>query len=180
MRLQDVLEKGTKAFISFIRAYKEHQCSFIFRCVCMIGTPTITLTSTQTEGQRTYVRTYASFPLVVAAQLWCCFTSNHVLRSPFGNMENLLHRFANRPHAHISVSRPVCRRACTPIPTYRLFICCLTDGWLRCVGMVKLVVLWTPCCPPPPPPSPFAFSLRLIIPSCFICLFFYTLSNLAG
>eukprot|EP00903_Cladosiphon_okamuranus_P022636 g20831.t1 len=28
---RDVLEKGTKAFISFIRAYKEHQCSFIFR-----------------------------------------------------------------------------------------------------------------------------------------------------
>lgn len=28
---QDILEKGTKAFISFIRAYKEHQCSFIFR-----------------------------------------------------------------------------------------------------------------------------------------------------
>ncbi|CAM9310364.1 unnamed protein product, partial [Scytosiphon promiscuus] len=28
---RDMLEKGTKAFISFIRAYKEHQCSFIFR-----------------------------------------------------------------------------------------------------------------------------------------------------
>ncbi|CAM9855457.1 unnamed protein product, partial [Laminaria digitata] len=28
---RDVLEKGTKAFISFVRAYKEHQCSFIFR-----------------------------------------------------------------------------------------------------------------------------------------------------
>ncbi|CAM9386611.1 unnamed protein product, partial [Ectocarpus sp. 4 AP-2014] len=28
---RDVLEKGTKAFISFIRSYKEHQCSFIFR-----------------------------------------------------------------------------------------------------------------------------------------------------
>ncbi|CAM9634137.1 unnamed protein product, partial [Ectocarpus sp. 13 AM-2016] len=28
---RDVLEKGTKAFISFIRGYKEHQCSFIFR-----------------------------------------------------------------------------------------------------------------------------------------------------
>ncbi|CAM9212399.1 unnamed protein product, partial [Ascophyllum nodosum] len=28
---RDVLEKGTRAFISFIRAYKEHQCSFIFR-----------------------------------------------------------------------------------------------------------------------------------------------------
>ncbi|GMH93983.1 hypothetical protein TrVE_jg11682 [Triparma verrucosa] len=28
---RDYLEKGTKAFTSFIRAYKEHQCSFIFR-----------------------------------------------------------------------------------------------------------------------------------------------------
>ncbi|EQC32301.1 hypothetical protein SDRG_10048 [Saprolegnia diclina VS20] len=28
---RDVLEKGTKAFISFLRSYKEHQCQFIFR-----------------------------------------------------------------------------------------------------------------------------------------------------
>jgi ATP-dependent RNA helicase DDX55/SPB4 len=28
---RDVLEKGTRAFVSFIRAYKEHQCQFIFR-----------------------------------------------------------------------------------------------------------------------------------------------------
>ena len=28
---RDALEKGTKAFTSYIRAYKEHQCSFIFR-----------------------------------------------------------------------------------------------------------------------------------------------------
>ena len=28
---RDVLEKGTKAYTSYIRAYKEHQCSFIFR-----------------------------------------------------------------------------------------------------------------------------------------------------
>lgn len=28
---RDVLEKGTKAFTSHIRAYKEHQCGFIFR-----------------------------------------------------------------------------------------------------------------------------------------------------
>ena len=28
---RDVLEKGTKAFTSYIRAYKEHQCAFIFR-----------------------------------------------------------------------------------------------------------------------------------------------------
>ncbi|CAK4636626.1 hypothetical protein LEN26_020040 [Aphanomyces euteiches] len=28
---RDVLEKGTKAFISFVRSYKEHQCQFIFR-----------------------------------------------------------------------------------------------------------------------------------------------------
>jgi hypothetical protein len=26
-----MLEKGTKAFTSYIRAYKEHHCSFIFR-----------------------------------------------------------------------------------------------------------------------------------------------------
>ena len=30
---RDVLEKGTKAFTSYIRAYKEHRCSFIFRYV---------------------------------------------------------------------------------------------------------------------------------------------------
>lgn len=28
---RDILEKGTKAFTSYIRAYKEHQCAFIFR-----------------------------------------------------------------------------------------------------------------------------------------------------
>lgn len=28
---RDVMEKGAKAFVSFIRAYKEHHCSFIFR-----------------------------------------------------------------------------------------------------------------------------------------------------
>ena len=28
---RDILEKGTKAFISYIRAYKEHHCAFIFR-----------------------------------------------------------------------------------------------------------------------------------------------------
>jgi ATP-dependent RNA helicase DDX55/SPB4 len=28
---RDVLEKGTKAFTSYIRAYKEHNCGFIFR-----------------------------------------------------------------------------------------------------------------------------------------------------
>ncbi|KAH9605104.1 hypothetical protein KSS87_022591 [Heliosperma pusillum] len=28
---RDVMEKGLRAFVSFIRAYKEHQCSFIFR-----------------------------------------------------------------------------------------------------------------------------------------------------
>jgi ATP-dependent RNA helicase DDX55/SPB4 len=28
---RDMLEKGTKAFTSYIRAYKEHQCAFIFR-----------------------------------------------------------------------------------------------------------------------------------------------------
>jgi ATP-dependent RNA helicase DDX55/SPB4 len=30
---RDYLEKGTKAFTSFIRAYKEHHCAFIFRYV---------------------------------------------------------------------------------------------------------------------------------------------------
>jgi ATP-dependent RNA helicase DDX55/SPB4 len=28
---RDMLEKGTKAFTSYIRAYKEHVCAFIFR-----------------------------------------------------------------------------------------------------------------------------------------------------
>ncbi|XP_043697631.1 DEAD-box ATP-dependent RNA helicase 18 [Telopea speciosissima] len=28
---RDVMEKGLKAFVSYIRAYKEHQCSYIFR-----------------------------------------------------------------------------------------------------------------------------------------------------
>ncbi len=28
---RDILEKGTKAYTSYIRAYKEHQCAFIFR-----------------------------------------------------------------------------------------------------------------------------------------------------
>jgi ATP-dependent RNA helicase DDX55/SPB4 len=30
---RDILEKGTKAFTSYIRAYKEHVCGFIFRYV---------------------------------------------------------------------------------------------------------------------------------------------------
>ena len=30
---RDILEKGTKAFTSYIRAYKEHHCAFIFRYV---------------------------------------------------------------------------------------------------------------------------------------------------
>ena len=28
---RDVMEKGVKAFVSFVRCYKEHQCRFIFR-----------------------------------------------------------------------------------------------------------------------------------------------------
>lgn len=28
---RDVLEKGVKAFVSYIRGYKEHQCQYIFR-----------------------------------------------------------------------------------------------------------------------------------------------------
>ncbi|KAL0452690.1 UNVERIFIED_CONTAM: DEAD-box ATP-dependent RNA helicase 18 [Sesamum latifolium] len=28
---RDIMEKGLKAFVSFVRAYKEHHCSFIFR-----------------------------------------------------------------------------------------------------------------------------------------------------
>ena len=31
MKDRDLLEKGTKAYTSYIRAYKEHKCSFIFR-----------------------------------------------------------------------------------------------------------------------------------------------------
>jgi len=33
MKDRDFLEKGTKEFKTHIRAYKEHQCSFIFRQV---------------------------------------------------------------------------------------------------------------------------------------------------
>lgn len=28
---RDVMEKGLRAFVSYIRAYKEHHCSYIFR-----------------------------------------------------------------------------------------------------------------------------------------------------
>jgi ATP-dependent RNA helicase DDX55/SPB4 len=28
---RDVLEKGTRAMVSFVRGYKEHQCKYIFR-----------------------------------------------------------------------------------------------------------------------------------------------------
>ena len=31
LRDRDILEKGTKAYTSYIRAYKEHQCNFVFR-----------------------------------------------------------------------------------------------------------------------------------------------------
>jgi ATP-dependent RNA helicase DDX55/SPB4 len=34
---RDILEKGTKAFTSYIRAYKEHHCAFIFRYVVKGG-----------------------------------------------------------------------------------------------------------------------------------------------
>lgn len=27
------MEKGLRAFVSYIRAYKEHHCSYIFRCL---------------------------------------------------------------------------------------------------------------------------------------------------
>ena len=40
-REQDVLEKGTKAFISFVRAYKEHQCRFIFRRAAICSLPAV-------------------------------------------------------------------------------------------------------------------------------------------
>ncbi len=31
LKSRELLEKGTRAYISYVRAYKEHQCSFIFR-----------------------------------------------------------------------------------------------------------------------------------------------------
>jgi len=34
---RDLLEKGTKAFTSYVRAYKEHHCAFIFRYVTFIA-----------------------------------------------------------------------------------------------------------------------------------------------
>lgn len=33
MKSRDILEKGTRAYTSYVRAYKEHQCGFIFRYV---------------------------------------------------------------------------------------------------------------------------------------------------
>ena len=33
---RDVLEKGTRAFMSCVRAYKEHQCNFIFRMAKLV------------------------------------------------------------------------------------------------------------------------------------------------
>jgi hypothetical protein len=35
LRDRDLLEKGTKAFTSYVRAYKEHRCAFIFRYVVL-------------------------------------------------------------------------------------------------------------------------------------------------
>ena len=31
------MEKGIKAFVSYIRAYKEHHCSYIFRWVMFMN-----------------------------------------------------------------------------------------------------------------------------------------------
>jgi hypothetical protein len=33
---RDVMEKGTRAFMSCVRAYKEHQCNFIFRMAKLV------------------------------------------------------------------------------------------------------------------------------------------------
>jgi ATP-dependent RNA helicase DDX55/SPB4 len=38
---RDILEKGTQAFTSFIRAYKEHHCAFIFRYVFNVDKPNL-------------------------------------------------------------------------------------------------------------------------------------------
>ncbi|XP_060675610.1 DEAD-box ATP-dependent RNA helicase 18 isoform X2 [Ziziphus jujuba] len=32
---RDVMEKGLRAFVSYVRAYKEHHCSYIFRCLSL-------------------------------------------------------------------------------------------------------------------------------------------------
>lgn len=32
---RDVMEKGLRAFVSYIRAYKEHHCSYIFRLLLL-------------------------------------------------------------------------------------------------------------------------------------------------
>ena len=32
-----MLEKGLKAFVSFVRGYKEHHCSYIFRFIDMLN-----------------------------------------------------------------------------------------------------------------------------------------------
>lgn len=38
---RDVMEKGIKAFVSYIRAYKEHHCSYIFRFAFALFSPLI-------------------------------------------------------------------------------------------------------------------------------------------
>jgi ATP-dependent RNA helicase DDX55/SPB4 len=32
---RDLMEKSTKAFVSYVRGYKEHQCKFIFQLTCL-------------------------------------------------------------------------------------------------------------------------------------------------
>ena len=35
----DVLEKGIRAFVSYVRGYKEHQCKYIFRIQVRASAP---------------------------------------------------------------------------------------------------------------------------------------------
>jgi ATP-dependent RNA helicase DDX55/SPB4 len=66
---RDLLEKGTKAFMSFVRSYKEHQCQFIFRFkeldlgavargFCLLQLPKINeLRNVRIDFQKTDVKT---------------------------------------------------------------------------------------------------------------------------
>jgi len=55
---RDVLEKGTRAFMSCVRAYKEHQCNFIFRMAKLVrGNVSSLLLRSE---RRTFVLTYSA------------------------------------------------------------------------------------------------------------------------
>lgn len=44
-RDRDVMEKGLKAFVSYVRAYKEHHCSYIFRLLYSLSSDLLEMLS---------------------------------------------------------------------------------------------------------------------------------------